>query len=153
MSQSIPLSRLFPILPMIRQTLREIKHYRGLRDYCCADVARDNLLKLDNGMKITQDPSGRVTLWHWPNPPFTDQFHYANYGEFIANSEEEIWPCTIAWEEQGFLLIPKPGEHEHVWSIWRYHHNGGGEFENNWRECMICGLIEKKYSRSGTICS
>lgn len=33
----------------------------------------------------------------------------------------------------------------HEWSGWHYHHNGGGEFENSWRECIVCGLIEKKY--------
>lgn len=37
----------------------------------------------------------------------------------------------------------------HEWSNWHYHHNGGSfGFENNWRECHKCGIVEKDYDMS-----
>lgn len=68
--------------------LRYMKLARSVRDWKRADQIRDNILAMDNGMKITVTKENKVSLWHFPNPPFFDQLHYCNYGEFIANSEE-----------------------------------------------------------------
>lgn len=87
MSQAIDYNVIKFDLPKIRERLRFIKLARAYREWALADAVRDELLALDNGFKISVDRDGRVTLWHWPNPPFTNQFHSANYGEFIANSE------------------------------------------------------------------
>jgi len=74
-------------LPSIRSQLQELKRARVSKDYMAADAIRESLLHLDSGMKINISPAGKISLWHWPAPPFTGQFHFCNYGEFIANSE------------------------------------------------------------------
>jgi len=70
-------------------------HRRAGR-YGPADFLRSWLLGLDSGMRVTQEKSGKVAVWHWPVPAFGDQFHYCNYGEFIANSREAGPPHATA---------------------------------------------------------
>ena len=88
MSRTISFHSFAQLLPSIRMQLRYMKLARSVRDWHRADQIRDLLLRFDSGMKITVAKDGKVTLWHFPNPPFFDQLHYCNYGEFIANSEE-----------------------------------------------------------------
>ena len=88
MSQSIPFSEVQKLLPMIRGCLRRIKQARIDKGFKTADQFRHSLLIMDSGMRITIDKNGKVSLWHYPDPPFSNQFHYCNYNEFIANSEE-----------------------------------------------------------------
>ena len=66
---------------------RAIKENRRTRKFEIADFLRSWLLGIDTGMRVTIDRAGKVSLFHWPEPAFDDQFHYANYGEFQANSE------------------------------------------------------------------
>lgn len=75
-------------LSWVRDTLRLIRVARASEQYKWADDLRKTLLTLDEGMRITQNAE-KITLWHWPKPPFTGELHYANYGEFVANSEPE----------------------------------------------------------------
>ena len=89
MSQAISFEKeTLPRLPRIHQTLREIEIARKSKNWTETDALRDSLLAIDSGMEIRYHPNGKVSLWHVPNPAFTDQFHYANVGEFIANSRE-----------------------------------------------------------------
>lgn len=69
----------------IKKTLVEIKTFRNRKEYKEADVLRQHLLRLDQGMRITQTETC-ITLWHWPVPAFSGEYHYCNYGEFVANS-------------------------------------------------------------------
>jgi hypothetical protein len=88
-SQALPFRKIAPELPSFRRNLRAIKLAREAEDWKVADLIRKELLAVDDGMKVTISKDGKVSLWHWPNPPFSDHLHYCNYGEFIANSEEE----------------------------------------------------------------
>ena len=85
MSQAIELRALD--LFKIRETLREIVKLRGQRRFSEADAVRQSLLALDSGMRIILRAE-KATLWHYPDPPFSGHFHYVNYPEFIANSNE-----------------------------------------------------------------
>ena len=87
MSRAISFRSFVSLLPSIRERLRHMKEARVKNEWPHADAIRDSLLSMDTGMKITVAKTGKVTLWHFPNPPFFDQFHFCNYGEFIANSE------------------------------------------------------------------
>jgi hypothetical protein len=75
-------------LPEIRKKLRLIHVAQKDADYATADDIRKELLSLDPGMKIAQNRD-RVSLWHFPDPPFTGAYSMCNFGEFIANSLEE----------------------------------------------------------------
>jgi hypothetical protein len=86
MSTSVPFS--FWNLPAIREILRDIESARANKNWAVADEDRDYLLSLDTGVRITQSRDGKISMFHWPSPPFEKQFHYCNYGEFIANSRE-----------------------------------------------------------------
>jgi hypothetical protein len=88
MARSLPFEWTQPQLPALRLLCRGIEANRQAGRYAEADFLRSLLLGLDEGMRVTQDAGGKVSLWHWPEPPFTEQFHYANYGEFIANGRE-----------------------------------------------------------------
>lgn len=76
-------------LDTIRERLKELCSLRFRKRYAEADRIRLELLSIDSGIRIVLDKNGRASLWHWPDPPFTDWFHCVNYGEFIASSEEE----------------------------------------------------------------
>lgn len=86
MSRSIKLSEMQRLA--LRLVCRNIRDARLSRNWTFADSLRNALLAVDNGMKICFNRDNKVSLWHWPNPPFTDHLHYCNFGEFIANSEE-----------------------------------------------------------------
>lgn len=88
MSRVIPYREIAPLLPSIRARLKHIAEARQDKNWAVADAIRDALLSIDTGMKITVTKENKVTLWHWPDPPFGGHYHYANYGEFIANSED-----------------------------------------------------------------
>jgi hypothetical protein len=75
-------------LPEIRKKLRLIHVAQKDADYATADDIRKELLGIDPGMRIAQNRD-RVSLWHFPDPPFTGAYSMCNFGEFIANSLEE----------------------------------------------------------------
>ena len=75
-------------LPEIRKTLRRIYVAQKDADYATADALRKGLLSIDSGMRVAQNRD-RVSLWHFPDPPFTGAYSMCNFGEFIANSLEE----------------------------------------------------------------
>jgi len=84
-----PYGERLPQLPAVEVLLCGVKRWRVERRYERADFLRDILIGLWPGLRITQSPGGKVSLWHYPSPPFSEQFHFANYLEFIANSETE----------------------------------------------------------------